>query len=515
MSTRELIAQPAAARPATAEPLAAQPAAAREAHAEPLAAQPAAARPADVEPLAARRAAAREADAKAAGEQAAGAAERARVIGSDEEAIACARALVERIAAGAAERDRERRLPVAEVELLSREGLLAITVPAEHGGAGVSVATLAEVIRLLASADPNVAQIPHSHFVYLELVRQLGTPAQRELLFGRVLAGERLANAQSEAGSKTIADIRTSLRAAAHTSAQIDGREHADGPWGAVGPGGALVLEGEKFYCTGSLLADWLMVLARGHGERTYVAVVPADAPGVSIVDDWGGMGQRTTASGTVKLERVEVDRSMVIPHHRLFERPQVYGARAQLLHTAIDVGIAAGALEEACELVRTLSRPWFEAGVQRAAEDPLLIQRVGELAIEVRAAHALLGEAARTIDEVERYAARAERSSVSGSRADASSASGPRDEAVREEDSARASIAVAAAKALADRVSVNVTAALFELAGTRSAADALNLHRHWRNARTHTLHDPVRWKLQHIGRYTLSGVLPPQHGQL
>lgn len=390
-------------------------------------------------------------------------------IGSDEEALARTEEVLERIAAGASERDRERRLPVAAIELLSAEGLLAITVPAEFGGAGVSAETLARVLSLLASADPNVAQIPQSHFVYLELVRRLGTSAQQELLFGEVLAGRRLANAQSEAGSKTVADIRTSLRPAAE---------------------GGFVLEGEKFYCTGSLLAHWLTVLAKDENGRTQVAIVSPEAEGVSIVDDWKGMGQRTTASGTVELDRVSVPAEMVIPHHRMFERPQVYGARAQLLHTAIDVGIAEGALQEAVEFVRSSSRPWFEAEVERASDDPLLIQRVGELAIGVRAAQALLAEAGRTIDAVQR-------------------------EGVDEAGSARASIAVATAKAFADRVSVETAGALFELGGTRSAANDLNLHRHWRNARTHTLHDPVRWKLQHIGRYTLNGTFPPQHGQV
>jgi SfnB family sulfur acquisition oxidoreductase len=405
-------------------------------------------------------------------------------IDSDEEALARTEAVLDQIAAGASERDRERRLPVEAIELLSAEGLLAITVPGEFGGASVSAETLARVVSLLASADPNVAQIPQSHFVYLELVRQLGSGAQQELLFGEALAGRRLANAQSEAGSKTVADIRTSLRPAADGAA---GNGVAAN--GAAADAG-FILDGEKFYCTGSLLAHWLTVLAKDQVGRTQVAIVSPEAEGVSIVDDWTGMGQRTTASGTVKLDRVSVSAEMVIPHHRLFERPQVYGARAQLLHTAIDVGIADGALTEAVEFVRSSSRPWFEAGVERASDDPLLIQRVGELAIGVRAAQALLAEAGRTIDAVQR-------------------------QGVDEAGSARASIAVATAKAFADRVSVETAGALFELAGTRSAAHELNLHRHWRNARTHTLHDPVRWKLQHIGRYTLSGTLPPRHGQL
>jgi alkylation response protein AidB-like acyl-CoA dehydrogenase len=62
-------------------------------------------------------------------------------------------------------------------------------------------------------------------------------------------------------------------------------------------------------------------------------------------------------------------------------------------------------------------------------------------------------------------------------------------------------------------RASVEATSALFELAGTRSAAEPLNLSRYWRDARTHTLHDPIRWKVQHLGRWVVSGTVPPRHG--
>jgi alkylation response protein AidB-like acyl-CoA dehydrogenase len=161
----------------------------------------------------------------------------------------------------------------------------------------------------------------------------------------------------------------------------------------------------------------------------------------------------------------------------------------AQLLHAAIDTGIAAGALAEAVLFVRTKSRPWFESGVETAAEDPLLIQQFGELAVQVRASEALLGDAARAVD---------------AARADLTDAT-----------AAEASIAVAAAKVVAARTAVEVAGALFEVSGTRSALNSLNLHRHWRDARTHTLHDPVRWKIQHIGRYVLNDTRPPRHGLL
>ena len=230
-------------------------------------------------------------------------------------------------------------------------------------------------------------------------------------------------------------------------------------------------------------------MLARAEDGALHVAYVPRDAPGLTVVDDWDGMGQRTTASGTVRLDGVPVPADRVVPHHLTFTGPQLHGATAQLLHAAIDAGIAAGALAQAAEFVRTASRPWFESGCDTAAEDPLLIQRFGELAIRVRAADALLAAAAEAVD------------TARGNLTD--------------DTAAEASIAVAAAKVTAAEAAVETGSALFEVSGTRSALDSLNLHRYWRDARTHTLHDPVRWKVQHIGRHVLNGTRPPRHGLL
>ncbi|WP_416957931.1 SfnB family sulfur acquisition oxidoreductase [Streptomyces sp. Agncl-13] len=392
----------------------------------------------------------------------------AHVIADDTEALALATALADEFRAGASARDSERRLPRAELDRLSDSGLLAVTVPAEHGGADVSAETLAEIFRLLGSADGSLAQIPQSHFAYVNVIRRQGTPDQQKFFFGELLAGRRFGNAQSEAGTKHVQDIRTRLT-----------RQ----------PDGSYRLTGVKHYSTGALFADWIPVLARTEDDNLHVAYVPSDAEGVTVIDDWDGMGQRTTASGTVRLEAVAVPADLVLPHHLTFGGPQLHGAVAQLLHAAIDAGIAGGALAEAAEFVRTKSRPWFESGVETAAEDPLLIQRFGELAIQVRASEALLIQAARAVD-----AARAD---------------------LDDDSAAEASIAVAAAKVHAAQSAVEVAGALFEVSGTRSALNSLNLHRHWRDARTHTLHDPARWKIQHIGRYVLNGTRPPRHGLL
>ncbi|MEP9381774.1 SfnB family sulfur acquisition oxidoreductase [Nocardioides sp. KR10-350] len=398
-----------------------------------------------------------------------------------DEAVATARELGERFAEGAAERDRSRTLPYDEVKALAASGLLAITVPAAYGGPQLPVSAVAEVFRLLAWGDPNIAQIPHSHFVYVNQLKLRGTPQQQALILGEVLAGKTVANAQSEFGTKHVRDFRTTLT------------EAGDGRW---------LLSGEKFYCTGSLFADYLAVL--GHRRRAggdengadgplAVAWVPSDAPGVERIDDWDAVGQRTTGSGTVRLDEVVVTDEWITEFSPTFEGPTTYGAFAQVLHAALDAGIARRALEEAAAFVRERSRPYPDAratyGVERAAEDPLVVQALGEMELAVRGAEALVAEAARAIDAA--------------------------DADLTDESAGAASLAVAAARAATTAASVDVASRLFEVAGTRSALAGLDLDRHWRNARTHTLHDPAAWKVQHLGRWAVDGTLPPRHGQL
>ena len=157
------------------------------------------------------------------------------------EATAVAAELAAGFAREAADRDARRALPIAELDRLSRSGLLAITVPLRYGGAELPVETVAEVIRSLSAGDPNIGQIPHSHFVYVNQLRLQGTDAQRKLLFGEVLAGRRFGNAQSEANTRHVREIRTTLTA------------DAPGHWR---------LNGRKFYATGALLAHRIPVLA-------------------------------------------------------------------------------------------------------------------------------------------------------------------------------------------------------------------------------------------------------------
>ncbi|WP_415031269.1 SfnB family sulfur acquisition oxidoreductase [Gordonia sp. (in: high G+C Gram-positive bacteria)] len=399
----------------------------------------------------------------------------ARRIGSDAEAIAVAESLAPAFAAGAGDRDAVRVHPHAEVAALSLSGLLAITVPAEHGGADVSPAALARVVAIIAAADPSLAQIPQSHFTFLEALRRAGSAELADRVYPRVLAGARLANAQTERSGKTVTDDSTTVRESDR----------------------GFLLSGVKYYCTGALHADILAVRAvvAGPGDRglsrKVIAYVPADAPGITIVDDWEGFGQRTTGSGTVSFDRVAVRAEQVLDFTALLAEPGTYGARAQLVHAAIDTGIARGALDA----IRTAvagARPWFEADVEQAADDPYLIAQAGDLELTVRAAESLLLTAAERI-----------------------TAADDADDDGRRERIAEASLATAAAKVAAGRAARRAGAELFDFGGTRSASEKANLSRYWRDARTHTLHDPERWKLHHLGRWALRRDIPPTHTSL
>jgi SfnB family sulfur acquisition oxidoreductase len=389
------------------------------------------------------------------------------VIADDAEAVAVAAELAAEFACDAARRDAERILPRAELDRLSASGLLGITVPRSHGGAEVGARTLGEVVRLLSAADGSIGQIPQNHFFFVEVLKENGTAGQRDLFYAELLAGRRFGNALAEKGSRHALEFATRLK------------PRADGSY---------ILTGTKNYSTGALFAHWIPVFALAPDDSLTAAFVPHDAPGVTVVDDWDGIGQRGTASGTVRFTDVHVPADRVVPHHLTFDRPEVFGAFGQFIHAAVDTGIARAALEEGGELIRDIARPWGESGADRAEEEPLVIQRFGELALLVRAAEALLDRAGAAID----------------------AARGAQDD---EGLAAEASVAVAAARAQADTAALTVANDVFALIGTRSVTGGRGLDRHWRNARTHTLHDPRRWKIQHLGNHALNGIAPPANG--
>jgi SfnB family sulfur acquisition oxidoreductase len=328
----------------------------------------------------------------------------------------------------------------------------------------VSYVTLARVIAIISAADPSIGQIPQNHLGVVAAIRTVSDAAQQKLLFDLILRGIRFGNAFSEFGSKRAADFETTFE---------DAGDH-------------VIVTGRKFYSTGAIFAHLVPIVALDDQGRAWYAIAERDAPGLTVIDDWSSFGQRTTGSGTVILDHVAVPKAYLVPGYLGYERPTADGAIFQIIQAAVDTGIASAAIADTIAFVRAKSRPWIDSGQDRAADDPSTIQAVGDLTLRLHATEALLDRAGVAIDAAVAH---------------------PTAETV-----AAAQLATAEAKVLSTELSVHAASKLFELAGTRSTLAAEALDRHWRNARTHTLHDPVRWKYAILGNHALNGVNPPLH---
>lgn len=388
----------------------------------------------------------------------------AHIIKNDDEAISVAKKLAAQFLTGASERDRQRKWPIEELDAFSQSGLWAINVPKKFGGPEVSYATLAKVIQIISAADPSLAQIPQNHLGLVAAIQTTGSEDQQRLLYAEILRGTRLGNAFSEFGSKRASEFETKF---------VDAGDH-------------VVVNGRKFYATGALLAHLVPIVALDDQGRAWYAIADRSAPGLTVIDDWSAFGQRTTLSGTVLIENVRVPKTHLIPAYKGYDHPTVDGAIFQIIQAAVDAGIAEAAINDAITFVKTKSRPWIDSGLERNSDDPYVIQAIGQLKVRLSATEALLDRAGRAIG----------RALIN----------------TNPETVAEAQIAVAESKIFSTELSLDASNKLFELGGTRSVLADHNLDRHWRNARTHTLHDPVRWKYAIVGNYALNDVKPPLH---
>lgn len=383
------------------------------------------------------------------------------VLRTEAEVLAAAHRVAGIIATGAALRDRERILPTKELDLVSSAGLWAMNVPGAYGGAGVSYATVARVFAILSAADASIGQLQQNHNSAVFWLATVGSDAQKDFFLGEILRGCRFGNANVDADAAQPMRIRRSDR--------------------------GYVLSGEKIYATGALFSHYVTAIGLDEvGEKT-VAVIPAGTPGLHIEDDWQSFGQRTTASGRVRIDRVELPALCVLPIHRAYAE-QPMSAVSQTSHVGIDLGIAQAALADTVDFLRHHASIRQAPPAERAVTHPLVIAQVGELQIRIHAAEAMTQRAGQAVD---------------------AAIAAPDGRSI-----ALASLAVAEAKVLTSEVALLAASKLFELCGTRSAQQPHAFDRHWRNARVHTLHDPVRDKFTAIGDHLLNGLLPPSSGK-
>jgi alkylation response protein AidB-like acyl-CoA dehydrogenase len=377
--------------------------------------------------------------------------------------------LLPEIAAGAADRELYRQMPYAEVARLFAAGLGTWRVPAEYGGPNSTIRDLISFIIDLAAADANIAQAVRSHFAFVEHLRRLPDEAKREQWFRRVLAGDVFGLASDEVGGP---------------HGQITTRVTRSGDGWRV--------NGVKYYSTGTLFANWISVrVVDENDQRTHV-LVPADREGIERLDDWDGIGQRLTASGTTKFTDVGVhDDEFLDIDSPPDARPPV-SPFFQIVLASVEVGISRNALDDAVNYARSKARPIKHAGVDRSVDDPYIRHAVGDIAARVFAAEAAVLRAAEVIDAVD--------DTPNGSEAE--------QRALLE-----ASLAVARAQYVAVETALRAGEQLFEVGGASTTARSHNLDRHWRNARTVANHNPRAHKAGAVGAYLLDGIEPPTSG--
>jgi len=392
---------------------------------------------------------------------------------STSEVLAKVKELAADFARDYAVRDRRREFPSQEMRRLKESGLLTLAVPKKYGGAELPFSQMVECLMLLAAGNPSVAQMFFVHCTIILSLLQMASEEQQQSLLRKVVKDAAfIGNAASEKQSKHVMAFETTFT----PTPSNDG----------------VVIRGKKFFTTGSMASDYLFVFGRMR-ESFASAVVPKDAPGLMIRDDWDAMGQRGTASGAIDFEDVFAPWDMVLPQPDSDGQPDpsnLLGPIYQIGFSAIHSGIARGALACAAEYVRTKSRPWPDSGVEAAADDPYVLQEVGKMSAYLCGAEALVRRGAELVEHTLALRATAPREEMALRRAEAS-------------------VAVAEAKVVSTEVALRVCQNVFQICGARSAMADQDLDRFWRDVRTLSLHDPKDYKAKLIGEYVLKSKYP------
>ncbi|MCC8972126.1 acyl-CoA dehydrogenase family protein [Bradyrhizobium brasilense] len=383
-------------------------------------------------------------------------------------------ALLGSIAEGAADRERERVLPFAQVDLIRKARLGASRLPTEAGGAGLSIRALFEIVISLGEADANVAHILRNHFSVVERLVRRPKGDQHRQWQKAVADGAIIGLAATELDTPKVGNVTP------NTTLTADGDDY--------------LLNGTKYYSTGTLYSDYVLVRTADASATNAAVLIPVNREGIELIDDWDGLGQRLTATGTTHFRNVCVKRKEVV-----FDAPDTgYGIPysntfAQLFLTAINAGIARAVLRDASALVRTRKRTFYYAPSEVPVDDPLLQQTVGQIASGAFAAETVVLAAAEALDAATDAFDAGDENAVDAAH--------------------KAALLSAKAKIVADEFAIRSGSLLFDVGGASATKKATNFDRHWRNARTLASHNPNTFKARSIGQYEISGTPLPAKG--
>ncbi|MFL1494391.1 acyl-CoA dehydrogenase family protein [Pseudomonas antarctica] len=378
------------------------------------------------------------------------------------------RPLFAHILAHAAEADQTRASLAPVIHQLNALGLPRWRLPASYGGQDATFAELLALLTELSAADSNITQALRGHFGFCEDVLCAKDLDWRAKWLDRLGQGALLSPGSTEVGTQTRGDFETRL--------------HRDAD-------GTLRISGKKFYTTGALYSDLINTVATGEDGTVYSVVVDLKAPGVQIIDDWNGFGQRLTASGTCLFNNAPVEDDLRPTHQRFGYGQSFY----QIYHLSTLAGIARRAALSGAQELSQRARTFTTGNTDTAAQDVQLLQVIGEVASQAYAAHAITQQAAQRLEHTAQYVI-------------------AHDQPLHDDDPqvALAELEVCLAVNPVVDATLAATTALFDALGASATASNKALDRLWRNARTLANHNPRVYKSRIVGNYLVNGLLPP-----
>jgi alkylation response protein AidB-like acyl-CoA dehydrogenase len=371
--------------------------------------------------------------------------------------------LAKEFAKTAIERDKKGGTAIAERDLIRKSGLLALLISKDLGGLGENWKTIFQIIRELAKVDGSMAHLFGYHFLCLSTVHLFGSSQQKEKYYQESAENNWFwGNAFNPLDENLIIE-----------------------PEGAEWR-----LNGKKTFCSGANDSDRLLISAKRPGQtRPVIAVIPTNRTGIVINDDWDSFGQRQTDSGSVIFNDVLLEADEVLNNYEqhpegLFPTLRTHVAQTILVHVLL--GVAEGGFEEAKKYTKNVSRPWLNSGVEKATNDPYTIRQYGDLFVQLKASEALARNAADALQDAWN-----------------------KEWSLTELERAKCGITIATAKVSAAKTALEVTNRMFEVMGARATSAQYGFDRFWRNVRTHTLHDPIEYKIRDIGNWVLNDQAP------
>ena len=375
------------------------------------------------------------------------------------------RPLFKSVRATAVARDNDHHLPVDEIKSLKQAGFSKLRLPLERGGLGITLPEFYALLIELSEADPNITNAFRSHFGFSEDILNAPSSPKRTAWLDRIANGETIGSGFSETGDAKASAASTRLsRSGDH--------------W---------ILNGRKYYTSGSLYADWINLGATDDEGKPIGALVPTSAEGVEILDDWDGFGQTLSASGTAIFTNVVIPDDLINPVQTRFRYSNGF---FQTVHLATLAGIGRAAANDVSRLVAERRRIYTNGNATRVAEDPQVLQVVGKVRAAAYGAGAIALKTAEALQRVH----------------DADRAG---DAQAADAANVAADIEVSQAVTVISNLVLDATTILFDALGASAAKRTNGLDRHWRNARTIASHNPRIYRERAVGDFSVNGTKP------